>query len=209
MASSVPMKKTLPILMLLWTCLLGSHHSQAAGILILGDSLSAAYGMSEDKGWVALLRQRLQQQGFDQTVINASVSGETTAGGARRLPKLLEQHAPDLVIVELGGNDGLRGYPIQKMRANLERIIELSQQHNAHVLLLGMQLPPNYGKQYTSRFYSSFDELAAHHQTSLVSFFLEGVGTNPKLMQNDGVHPTAEAQPIMLNTVWPMLAPLL
>ncbi|MCA0975318.1 arylesterase [Halomonas denitrificans] len=175
-------------------------------LLVVGDSLSAAYGIEREEGWVALLAQRLDQRA---DVVNASISGETTSGGATRLPELLRQHDPDLVLLELGGNDGLRGLPPAQMSANLESMIERSQQSGAEVLLLGIDIPPNYGDAYREAFTGVFRELSQRHQVPLVPFLLEGVALTPELMQDDGIHPTAEAQPIMLDNVWPALSPLL
>lgn len=178
-------------------------------ILVLGDSLSAARGIDERDGWVSLLRQRLEQNSIDREVVNASISGETSGGGSGRLPALLEKYQPSLVILELGGNDGLRGYPIPTMRKNLQKAIDLSHQHNAQVLLVGMQIPPNYGPRYSRLFSDTYPDLAAKNQIALVPFFLEGVAGQPELMQNDGIHPTEEGQPQMLENVWPSLQTLL
>jgi acyl-CoA thioesterase-1 len=181
----------------------------AANVLVLGDSLSAAYGMNENQGWVQLLRERLEQKQLDIQVINASISGETTAGGLARLPRLLNEYEPSVVILELGGNDGLRGYPIQSMKKQLQRSVQLSHQHQAQVLLLGMEIPPNYGRRYSELFRSAYQEIAKHNELVLVPFFLEGVATNRELMQADGIHPRSEAQAQMLDNVWPLLEPLL
>jgi len=176
---------------------------------VLGDSLSAGYGMKEAQGWVQLLRNRLQEQQFEMTVINASVSGETSSGGNARLNKLLARHQPSWVIIELGGNDGLRGYPINSLRQQLQQSIEKSQQQGAQVMLLGMQIPPNYGKRYAGLFSKSYQVLAQSHQVALVPFFLDGVATDPSLMQADGIHPTAAAQAQLLDNVWPQLQRLI
>lgn len=179
-------------------------------VLIMGDSLSAAYGVQTEQGWVNLLRERLQAEGFDQwQVANASISGETTDGGERRLPALLKRHDPEIVILELGGNDGLRGFPPKVTRDNLQRMIELSQQQGARVLLVGIQMPPNYGKRFTQAFAAIYPDLAKTQDTALVPFFLEGIYDRQGFMQNDGIHPTAEAQPVLLDNVWPHLQPLL
>jgi len=172
---------------------------------VLGDSLSAAYGLPEEAGWVALLAGRLP----GDRVVNASVSGETTAGGLARLPALLEQWRPDWVLLELGGNDGLRGLPPAHTRNNLARMIELSRAAGAQVLLIGIRLPPNYGQAYVQAFERIYPELAESHDVPLVPFLLEGVATRPGLMQPDGIHPRAEAQPLMLENVWRTLAPRL
>ncbi|MBU3071611.1 arylesterase [Aestuariicella sp. G3-2] len=178
-------------------------------ILILGDSLSAAWGIDERDGWVSQLRERLEQNSIDREVVNASISGETSGGGVGRLPALLEKYQPSLVILELGGNDGLRGYPIPTMRKNLQKAIDLSHQHSAQVLLVGMQIPPNYGPRYSRLFSDTYPNLAAKNQVALVPFFLEGVADQPELMQNDGIHPTEEGQPQMLENLWPALQTLM
>jgi acyl-CoA thioesterase-1 len=179
-------------------------------LLIMGDSLSAAYGVPTEQAWVALLRERLntgESSGWD--VVNASISGETTDGGLRRLPDLLERHQPDIVMIELGGNDGLRGFPPQVIRKNITRMIGQSQQAGAEVLLVGMQIPPNYGERYTRAFASIFPELAKRHDTRLVPFFLANIYDQEGLMQDDDIHPTAEAQGQLLENVWPILKPML
>lgn len=183
--------------------------SQPPVLLVMGDSLSAAYNLPAESGWVNLLEQRLQQQGYDWQVINASISGETTGGGLTRLPALLRQHQPQIVLLELGANDGLRGQPPQRITANLDRMITLSRQADAEVLLLGILLPPNYGPRYLQQFEQIYPQLAKQHQLPLVPFLLEGVADKPSLMQQDGLHPTAEAQPEILETVWVELKPLL
>ncbi|GAB3099214.1 arylesterase [Aestuariicella hydrocarbonica] len=181
----------------------------AGTILILGDSLSAGYGIDESAGWVSLLRQRLEEQQIPLEVINASVSGETTSGGVNRLPRLLEEIQPRIVIIELGGNDGLRGYPIPSMRNNLQKTIDLSRSQNADILLVGMLIPPNYGPRYSHLFSESYPLLADKNQVAVVPFILEGIATQPHLMQQDGIHPTAEGQPRMLDNVWEELRPIL
>ena len=177
--------------------------------LIVGDSISAAYGMSLEEGWVALLARRLDQGHPQYSVVNASISGETSAGAASRLPALLEQHQPSVVVLELGGNDGLRGYPIKRFRQNMERMLNQSRDSGAALLLLGMEIPPNYGARYTDMFRSSFTTLASDSGATLVPFLLEGVATNPELMQDDRIHPSVQAQPMLLDTVWPFLEQLL
>lgn len=177
-------------------------------LLVLGDSLSAAYGIEVQQGWVSLLEQRVAAK-YPHKVINASVSGETTGGGLARLPALLEQHKPELVIVELGGNDGLRGYPLNVMQQQLVDIIEKSRAAGATVVLVGMQIPPNYGPRYTNRFRDIYKELAEKFELPLVEFLLDGVATDTALMQRDGIHPTAAAQEKILDNVWPVLQPLL
>jgi acyl-CoA thioesterase-1 len=183
--------------------------SPASSILVLGDSLSAAYGIRLEQGWVALLAERLKTKGYGYAVVNASSSGETTGGALARLPRALELHRPGVVVIELGGNDGLRGLPVADIRANLERLIRLSRQHGAHVLLLGMRIPPNYGPQYTRDFHALFGELAQAQRVSLVPFFLDGIALDDALMQEDGIHPNAAAQSRLLEKVWPELLPML
>lgn len=191
------------------TLLFWAQGAVAGTLLVVGDSISAAFGLDSQQGWVALLEKRLEQEGFDHSVVNASISGDTTSGGLARLPALLAEHKPEMVIIELGGNDGLRGQPVAQLQQNLAAMIEQSQQAGAQVLLLGMRLPPNYGVRYTTAFAEVFDVLAKEKQVSLVPFFLEGVGGVATLMQADGIHPTAGAQSILLENVWPTLKPLL
>lgn len=174
-------------------------------ILVLGDSLSAAYGMRWEEGWVSLLQHRLREQQLPYAVTNASISGETTAGGASRIAGLLAEYTPAIVIVELGGNDGLRGTPLNQIRQNLETIVSASQQAGALVVLVGMQIPPSYGMRYTQRFAAIYPELAKRFNAILVQNFLESVGDSPDLMQSDRIHPTADAQPILLEKVWLLL----
>jgi acyl-CoA thioesterase-1 len=176
-------------------------------LLIIGDSLSAAFGIAPQLGWVFLLEQRLLNKGYHYHVINASISGDTTSGGLRRLLK--QQYPADITILELGANDGLRGLSLKQMRKNLATMIEHSQQAGAKVLLLGMRIPPNYGQLYTDRFHQIYQELAAEYDTSLVPFFLEGVGGHRDLMQDDGLHPTASAQQRLLENVWQVLEEML
>ncbi len=178
-------------------------------ILVFGDSISAAYGMAREQGWVSLLDQRLLQKNHKYQVINASVSGETTGGGLVRLPKTLEIHQPDIVIIELGGNDGLRGYPIDRIQQNLQDMIDLSTKVDARVLVIGMVLPPNYGRRYTVAFETIFQELAAENEVEFLPFLLEGVTTSESLIQRDGIHPKPEAQPMLLNDVWGHLEKML
>lgn len=179
---------------------------QRPTLLVMGDSLSAAYGIEQERGWVTLLAERLEGEA---QVINASISGETTSGGAQRLANIIGQRQPDIVLLELGGNDGLRGLPPTQMRSNLANMIEQSQQAGADVLLLGIDIPPNYGQAYRDAFTGVFHSLADEYDVSLVPFLLEDVALNGQLMQDDGIHPTAEAQPIILDNVWPALEPLL
>lgn len=175
-------------------------------LLVVGDSLSAGYGLaSVADSWVSLLQQRLQREGYGIRVVNASISGDTTRGGAARLPAALERHEPVAVVIELGGNDGLRGFPLEEMRDNLENMITASQAKGADVLLLGIMIPPNYGQRYTDAFQAQFVELSQRYEVSLVPFFLEDVALRPDLMQSDGIHPNEAAQPLMLERVWPKL----
>ncbi|WP_416208262.1 arylesterase [Halomonas sp.] len=175
-------------------------------LLIMGDSLSAAYGIEQQTGWVSLLQARLDGKA---RVVNASISGETSSGAAARLPDLLGQHEPDIVVLELGGNDGLRGLPPRQFEANMAEMIEASQAAEAEVLLLGIDIPPNYGRAYRDAFTAVYTRLAEEFALPLVPFLLEGVALEEDLMQSDGIHPTAEAQPMILENVWPTLAPLL
>ena len=178
-------------------------------ILVLGDSLSAAYGIARSRGWVALLEERLKRERLDYSVVNASISGDTSAGGRARLDAALERNRPAVVIVELGGNDGLRGLPVAQMKANLAAIIERSKKSGARVLLIGMKVPPNYGPEYTSAFESAFADLGKRYKVALLPFLLEGFSDQPDFFQPDRIHPTAEAQPLILERVWQKLAPLL
>ena len=179
-------------------------------ILVFGDSISAGYGLTRvEQGWVALLQTRLNTQGYGYQVINASVSGETTAGGLARLPRALALHQPKIVILELGGNDGLRALPIAQMRANLERMADLAAAAGAKVLLLGMQMPPNYGPDYTEQFRRCYGEVARDKKLPLLPFLLQDIALAPDLMQADGIHPNALGQPKLLDNVWPALQPLL
>ena len=181
----------------------------ASAILVVGDSISAGYGLTAQEGWVALLQNRLTSQGYGYRVANASVSGETTTGGLARLPRALSVHRPAIVILELGGNDGLRGLPLETSRANLERMIALSKDAGAQVLLLGMKIPPNYGARYSEGFEKVFRDLARQHRLAFEPFFLSKIALEPGMIQADGLHPTAKAQPMMLDTLWPALKPLL
>lgn len=182
---------------------------QAGTILVLGDSLSAAYGIPQQQGWVSLLEKRLQDQGYAYSVINASSSGETTSGGLNRLPALLDRHQPDWVLVELGGNDGLRGLPLPVIRNNLSQLVELPLDAGAQVLLIGIRLPPNYGARYGDSFFELYADIADQYQVERVPFMLEGVALDWDLMQDDGIHPNARAQPLILDTIWQHLEPLI
>ena len=197
----------LPFVFVLLTA--ASAAADDAAILIVGDSLSAAYGMEIGESWPSLLQQRLDEDGHAYRVFNSSITGETTRGGRTRLPKLLEKHAPAIVIVELGGNDGLRGLPLEVTRENLSVMIEMSQAAGARVLLAEMRIPPNYGRAYTEKFNGAYTELAIQYNVVLVPFLLQGIALEPGMMQSDGVHPTAAAQPVILDQVWSELEPLL
>jgi acyl-CoA thioesterase-1 len=184
--------------------------AQAPVILVFGDSISAGYGLeSVDSGWVELLRTRLKTEGYGYQVVNASVSGETTAGGLARLPRALQQHRPQIVILELGGNDGLRALPIPQMRDNFARMIDLATHAGAKVLILGIRIPPNYGPQYTSRFEAVYGDLARADKLPLVPFLMDRIALQPELMQGDDIHPNVKGQPILLDNVWPVLQPML
>jgi acyl-CoA thioesterase-1 len=174
-------------------------------ILVMGDSISAAYGMSLQQGWVTKLEQHINRDHDPVSIINASISGETVAGGLRRLPTLLLEHAPELVIIELGGNDGLRGYPLGKLRDQLTEMVALSQQSNARVILLPMEIPPNYGNRYTLGFRQSFALVASNTGSILGPFILDGVATDPALMQEDGIHPTVQAQDTLMQNALPTI----
>jgi acyl-CoA thioesterase-1 len=178
-------------------------------IVVLGDSLSAAYGIPQARGWVALLGERLKRERLDYIVVNASVSGDTSGGGRARLKPVLERHRPAVLILELGGNDGLRGLPVPQLRANLAAIIEQAQQAGSRVLLLGVRMPPNYGPDYTASIDAAFRDLAKKYRTGLVPFFLEDFIGNPDFFLDDRLHPNEKAQPLMLERVWPGLKPLL
>jgi acyl-CoA thioesterase-1 len=183
--------------------------SDPPAILVFGDSLSAGYGIDHSRSWVSLLAQRLEWENFPHRVVNASISGETTAGGLSRLPAALDSYRPAIVILELGANDGLRGLPLLHLRANLDKLIDLSKKSGARVLLIGMKLPPNYGDRYAQGFEDIYTQLAKKQRTARVPFLLDGVADRRELMQADNVHPTAEAQPRLLDNVWPHLLPLL
>ncbi|GFE91322.1 arylesterase [Steroidobacter agaridevorans] len=181
------------------------HAAASKPILVVGDSLSAGYGVKVDATWVALLEQRLARQGYGYRVVNASISGETTGGARSRLPRALELHKPAVVIIELGGNDGLRGLPLKQVRSNFEYLIETSQATQAKVVLVGMRMPPNYGAEYANSFHALYGELAKKYDVPLVDFFLDGVALDDTLMQADGIHPNATAQPKLLDNLWPAL----
>jgi acyl-CoA thioesterase-1 len=202
----IMLKKLLPSL-LLCLSLLGVKTAFAAkNILIVGDSLSAGYGIPTGEGWVALLQKRL---GSEYTVQNVSVSGHTTSNGLASLPQALEEYHPVVTIIELGGNDGLRGIPLATIQSQFSTMIELAQKNKSKVLLLGVRLPPNYGPEYTQKFQKIYSDLGKKYSISVVPLFLKNIDTNPKLMQADGIHPVAAAQPLMLDNVWSCLEPLL
>lgn len=196
-------------LALLLLCAASPIQADERIVLVLGDSLSAAFGIQAEAGWVALLQRRLDEEGYRYRVVNASISGDTTAGGAARLPRALKTHRPQVVLIELGGNDGLRGLSLAEMQKNLSAIIEAAKKSGAQVLLLGMRLPPNYGPAYTRRFEAVYAEVARRHRVPLVPFMLEGVAQQAEMMQSDGLHPVTGAQPQILENVWPRLKPLL
>jgi acyl-CoA thioesterase-1 len=178
-------------------------------ILVVGDSLSAAYGIARNKGWVALLESRLKSERIDYSVVNASISGDTTSGGLARLKPLLDKHRPEVVVLELGANDGLRGLPVAQIRSNLASLVGQAQAANARVLLLGVRLPPNYGEDYTRSFDGMFAEVAKSRKTALVPFMMEGFADKPEFFLPDRIHPAEEAQPLILERVWKGLRPLL
>lgn len=194
-------------------CVLFAFAATAAAeppaILVMGDSLCAAYGLKVSEGWVSLLQQRLKQRGYDYNVVNACVSGETTAGGLSRLPGALQQHKPAIVMLELGANDGLRGTALGPVKDNLGSMLALSSKSGAKILLLGVELPPNYGPEYTGRFRAMYADFARQYRAPLVPFLLTGVAEHRELMQADGMHPLAAAEPRVLDNVWPKLLPLL
>ena len=204
------MKIYLFLLLTIVTSLVYAQNPTAATtkILVMGDSLSAGYGIDIEQGWVSLLEEELTKNHAIQ-IINASVSGETSSGGNTRLPALLAEHNPDIVILELGGNDGLRGQPLKLLEKNLQAMIDASKKNEAKVLLAGMQIPPNYGARYSNQFKELYPKLAEQNQLGLIPFLLEGVGGNDTLVQRDGIHPTAEAQPLIVKNVLPELEKLL
>jgi len=185
------------------------HAKPTSSVLLFGDSLSAAYGIDQAKGWGSLLEQRFKQNNLPFKVVNASISGDTTLNGLSRLSASLAKHQPDVVLIELGANDGLRGLSLKQMNNNLAKMIELSQQSNAKVILAGMHIPPNYGKRYTEAFYETYVSLANQYNIVLIPFLLKSVGGQQHLMQEDGLHPNEKAQPIIVDNVWPYLLPLL
>ena len=199
----------LVIIMSLCPAVARSAEEATNTLLVYGDSLSAAYGIQEAQGWVALLESRLNEEDWPYKLINGSVSGETTTGGLERLPAMLSNYQPDLVILELGGNDGLRGLPLETLKANLKKMISLIRAARGEVLLTGIQIPPNYGPRYTEPFFSLYTEISEEDSLALVPFLIDGIPQQPELMQNDGIHPKAEAQIMILDNVWPYLEPML
>lgn len=178
-------------------------------ILVLGDSLSAEYGLPRGSGWVQLLSDRLRNSGADYTVVNASISGETTSGGRTRLPSLLQQHRPAIVVIELGANDGLRGLPLTTMRDNLAWMVQAARRNGAAVLLVGVRVPPNYGREYSEKFFQTFESVASEFRVARAPFLLDGFAQSVESFQADRIHPSAAVQPRMLDNVWPHLQPLL
>ncbi len=183
--------------------------SLARTILIMGDSLSAGHGLNQADAWVTLLGERLRAEGYGYAVVNASITGDTTTGGAKRLPRALALHRPAIVIIELGGNDGLRGTPVEVIRRNLATMIEACQRAGAQVILAGMQIPTNYGGAYTQAFAAVYPALASEYRVGLIKFLLNGIALKPELFQADGIHPGTAAQPLIVDNVWPVLRPLL
>ena len=192
-----------------WVIALQDAAAADRTILVFGDSLSAAYGLRPEQGWVALLDKRLRTQGYGYTVVNASISGETTSGGLQRLPRALELNKPQILVLELGSNDALRGLPLGNAKDNLSKMVELGEKAGAKVLLVGMRIPPNYGPKYTADFVKMYADLSARYRTPLVPFLLESVALNGSRMQEDGLHPNALGEPAVLDTLWPQLVPLL
>lgn len=183
--------------------------AQAQSILVVGDSISAGFGMNPKDGWVNLLDEKLKAEGYQYEMVNRSISGDTTTNGLRRLPRLLEQVKPEITIIELGGNDGLRATPPKQIAENLSAMIELAKASNSKVLLVGIQLPPNYGDAYLERFLAIYPELGEKHQIAVLPSIVEKVGGNNDLMQGDGIHPNKDGQPLMMEAVWEKIKPLL
>lgn len=192
-----------------WVIALQDAAAADRTILVFGDSLSAAYGLKPEQGWVALLNRRLRTQGYGYSVVNASVSGETTSGGLQRLPRALELNKPQILVLELGANDALRGLPLSSAKDNLSKMVELGEKAGARVLLVGMRIPPNYGPKYTADFVRMYTDLSARYRSPLVPFLLESVALDSSRMQEDGLHPNALGEPAVLDTLWPQLVPLL
>lgn len=182
-----------------------AHSAWAKNILILGDSLSAGYGLRTEQGWVALLAEKLKQHAPHYQVVNDSISGDTSSGGLARINKLLDRHKPKILVIELGANDGLRGLPPKNLYDNLSKIIKAGREHNAEILLLGIRIPPNYGKPYTDKIYEVYPQLAAEFKVKWLPFIVEDIFLDPALIQVDGLHPNSVAQPKLLDKVWPVL----
>ncbi|MES2263454.1 MAG: arylesterase [Pseudomonadota bacterium] len=199
----------MPLLALLFLAATASAYSAPKTVLVLGDSLSAEYGLARGAGWVALLEQRLRAQKIEASIVNASVSGETTSGGRTRLPALLAKYQPAIVVIELGANDGLRGLPVAAAEANLRAMAKTARDGGAKVLLVGMRMPPNYGRDYSNQFFSMFGTLSKDIKAPLVPFMLEGMADKAEMYQPDRLHPLAAAHPIILGNIWPQLLPLL
>ena len=203
------MFKRLIVLLALAVVCLPAARGAGQTIVVVGDSLSSGYGIGAGQSWVAMLEDRLQAEGYGYQVVNASIAGDTSAGGLARLPRLLAQHVPKLVVIELGGNDGLRGTPVTALRSNLTKMIELARASGADVVLAGIQIPPNYGMTYTQALANVYPELAERFDTALIDFLLADVALNRELMQPDGIHPNAAGQKIVFANVWRVLGPLL
>jgi acyl-CoA thioesterase I len=201
--------KRLIVLLALTVFCLPAARGAGQTIVVVGDSLSSGYGIAAGQSWVAMLEDRLQAEGYGYQVVNASIAGDTSAGGLARLPRLLELHDPTLVVIELGGNDGLRGQPVATLRANLTKMIELSLASGAQVLLAGMQIPPNYGMAYTQALAAVYPEVAEQFDAALIEFLLADVALQRDLMQPDGIHPNAAGQEIVFANVWRVLGPML
>ena len=184
----------------------GAKSTEPPTVLIFGDSLSAGYGIEVDQSWAALLQARLSEQGYEHRVINASISGETTEGGATRINAALEEFSPDLIILELGGNDGLRGFPAARMQANLEKIVARAKASGAAVVLLGIRIPTNYGARYSAEFEGVFRQVSEDFAVQWIEFFMEGIALNDDLLQEDRIHPNAVAQPLLLDNAWPIIS---
>jgi len=201
-------KYALQLLLLIVSLIITDGHF-AKVIMVFGDSLSAGYGLDSQSGWVKLLEKRIAENNSEYNIVNASISGNTSGNGLGRIKTDLELHDPDILILELGGNDGLRGHPPALFKSNMEKIIQYSQAKNVRILLLGIKLPPSYGKRYSRAFESVYADLAETYQVPLVPFFMDKVGINKELMQKDGIHPNVKGQPLLLDNVWPVLKPML
>ena len=198
------MQKIIAFIVLLLAATVNS--TETPTILVFGDSLSAGYGIDVDRSWTTLLQARLEYEGYEHRVVNASISGETTEGGAARIEQAIANFDPALIILELGGNDGLRGIPSARMKGNLEKIISTSTMSGASVVLLGIRIPPNYGQRYTDAFEDVYRALAMQYDIPWIEFFMDGIALNDELMQDDGIHPNTAAQPILLDNAWPMIS---